>query len=266
MLSVDNITKQLKENGLVKIEKFIDQNQVVDIKKIVLDVNKNFHHPDTYFSTNVKSLCVKLLKFQFKKFFNSLKLIDLSKEKNFSLISQKFYEKKEKLHMIDGYVARKSEKNIIDWHCDAPYKNEINFSNMHDNRSLKFFIYLTDVEKDNGCLAYIPKSHKIVYKVKKMIYEKKIKQGRFQYLKECRNFILKPENYNTIKDELGKNNEIDQFLNQTKFISEDKEDTSEFDYSLKAGDALIFDENGFHRGGKPKISDRVVLRYHYGIN
>ena len=68
MLSVDNITKQLKENGLVKIEKFIDQNQVVDIKKIVLEVNKYFHHPDTYFSTNVKSLCVKLLKFQFKNF------------------------------------------------------------------------------------------------------------------------------------------------------------------------------------------------------
>ena len=266
MLEVNNITNQLKENGLVKIENFIDQKQIEELKKIVLDVNKNFHHPDTYFSTNLKSLCVKLLKFQFKKFFDSLKLIDLSKKKQLSLISQKFYERKEKLHMIDGYVAKKSEKNIIDWHCDAPYKNEKNSSNMHDNRSLKFFIYLTDVDKDNGCLAYIPRSHKVVYKVKKMIYEKKIKQDRFQYLKECRNFILKPENYNVIMRENGNDKEIEQFLSQTKFISEDKEDTSEFDYSLKAGDALIFDENGFHRGGKPKISDRVVLRYHYGIH
>tara|TARA_B100001057_G_scaffold167917_1_gene168659 strand:+ start:2597 stop:3397 length:801 start_codon:yes stop_codon:yes gene_type:complete len=266
MLEVNNITNQLKKNGSIKVEKFIDQNEVDVLKKIVLDVNKDFHHPDTYFSTNLKSLSTKLLKFQFKKLFDSLKLIELSKKKQLNLISRGVYEKKEKLHMIDGYVAKKSQKNIIDWHCDAPYKDEINSHNRHDNRSLKFFIYLTDVDKDNGCLAYIPRSHKVVYKVKKMIYEKKIAQGRFQFLNECRDFILQPENYNIILREFGNDSEIKEFLDQTKFICEDREDTNEFDYSLKAGDALIFDENGFHRGGKPKFNDRVVLRYHYGIH
>ena len=82
MLEVNNITNQLKKNGLIKVEKFIDQNEVEMLKKIVLDVNKDFHHPDTYFSTNLKSLSTKLLKFQFKKLFDSLKLIELSKKNN----------------------------------------------------------------------------------------------------------------------------------------------------------------------------------------
>ena len=163
--------------------------------------------------------------------------------------------------MIDGYVS-KSNMNIVDWHCDQPYYEE-NYIQTHDKRNLKFFIYLTDVDTDNACLAYIPKSHKIVYLVKKMIFEKKIEQYPFKNLKECRDFILKPSNLKMILKENQNDEEIYKFLDMTSFC-EKKEDTNEFDYNMKAGDAIIFDENGFHRGSKPKKTDRAVIRYHYG--
>lgn len=263
MQPINNIIENLKENGSVKIENILQEEELIQIKKIILGINQSFHNKETIFATNFKSLLIKLLKLDFKKFSESLELINLSRKKKFDQISKKFFKRKENIHMIDGYVSKKSNINIIDWHCDKPYYEEKVSSNRHDKRSLKFFIYLTDVDTDNGCLAYIPKSHKIVYLVKKMIFEKKIEQYPFKHLKECRDFISKPENLNKILNESENKDEIYEFLEDTKFCEKNK-DTNLFDYKMKAGDAIIFDENGFHRGSKPTKTDRAVLRYHYG--
>ena len=40
-------------------------------------------------------------------------------------------------------------------------------------------------------------------------------------------------------------------------------DTQKFDYSLSAGDAIIFDEGGVHKGSKSLKNERIVLRYLY---
>ena len=40
-----------------------------------------------------------------------------------------------------------------------------------------------------------------------------------------------------------------------------KKDTSLYDYSIKAGGAIIFDEGGSHRGSSPTLNDRMVLRH-----
>ena len=81
-------------------------------------------------------------------------------------------------------------------------------------------------------------------------------------LKEFRNFISKKENADFIKNFLNDNNIIDEFLKKTNFINQ-KEDTNDFDFSLKAGDAIIFDEGGFHKASKCLHSERLVLRYIY---
>ena len=36
-----------------------------------------------------------------------------------------------------------------------------------------------------------------------------------------------------------------------------------FDYNMNAGDAIIFDENGIHKGSKTLESERLVLRYFF---
>ena len=37
--------------------------------------------------------------------------------------------------------------------------------------------------------------------------------------------------------------------------------TNKFDYSAEAGTMIIFDEGGVHRGSKPSLNDRMVIRY-----
>ena len=52
--------------------------------------------------------------------------------------------------------------------------------------------------------------------------------------------------------------------NYTEFIESGK-DSNEFDYKMSAGDAVIFDEGGVHKGSKTLYSERMVLRYLYSI-
>ena len=48
----------------------------------------------------------------------------------------------------------------------------------------------------------------------------------------------------------------------TEFV-EKGTDTTKFDYNMKAGDAIIFDENGMHKGSKTLGNERMVLRYFF---
>ena len=47
------------------------------------------------------------------------------------------------------------------------------------------------------------------------------------------------------------------------FIENENPDTSQFDFNLKKGGAVIFDELSVHRGSAPKKTDRIVLRFIY---
>ena len=60
-----------------------------------------------------------------------------------------------------------------------------------------------------------------------------------------------------------KEEKILKFLQYTKFIENETQDTSEFDFNLKKGGAVIFDELSVHRGSAPQKSDRIVLRFVY---
>ena len=49
------------------------------------------------------------------------------------------------------------------------------------------------------------------------------------------------------------------------YFIDEKGDTNEFDFSLKAGDAIIFDEGGLHKAARSTLSERMVLRYIYSV-
>ena len=89
-----------------------------------------------------------------------------------------------------------------------------------------------------------------------MIFEKKLEQCPFKNLRNVE-IHLKPNNLKMILNENQNDEEIYKFLDMTSFC-EKKKDTNEFDYKMKAGDAIIFDENGFHRGSTKK-TDRLLL-------
>ena len=79
-------------------------------------------------------------------------------------------------------------------------------------------------------------------------------------LKDFRNFILKKENYAYIKKELKDENVIDDFLFKTEFITSNK-NTFNYDYTMSAGDAIIFNEGGIHKASKTLKNERIVLRF-----
>ena len=56
---------------------------------------------------------------------------------------------------------------------------------------------------------------------------------------------------------------IDKFIDQTNFITNEPYDTFEYDFDLKKGGALIFDEAGVHRGAKTQKTDKLVIRFVY---
>tara|TARA_B100001248_G_C27399780_1_gene469179 strand:+ start:4725 stop:5573 length:849 start_codon:yes stop_codon:yes gene_type:complete len=222
---------------------------------------------------------LKLLKFDFKKLSQSLILKKIAKDLKLKEISDEVFNAETELHMIDSYYSEKSDSDIITWHNDlgineksisidksrkyfldkakATLKNE---KTSQSPRGLKFFIYLTDVHSNNGALAVIPNSNKIVKTVCKLILEEKIPMMPCWDLESLRR-ILKNERFKNLLIEYIERDKIEIFLQQSEFINEEKKDTGEFDLEMKKGSMVIFDELCVHRGSAPKKNSRIVLRY-----
>ena len=157
-----------------------------------------------------------------------------------------------------------SNKNIIDWHTDQAYHGDKKPEKYVKSRSfnLKIFIYLTDVNPLNGCMSYIPGSHKIGYAIRKGIFEKKISYRIYWHLKDFRKLITSEENkeyfqnYFKIQKYL-----LEKFLDVTNNLT-NQSSSHNFDYTLKAG-AIIFDEVEYTKAQKTLQQDRMVLRYIY---
>ena len=262
------VFNKINEDGIVKIKNFLNKEELIQVRNIVKYYSVPKNHIKSYFSTRPKHLIFKVLKFNFVKLIHDLKILKLARRKNLNKIANKVFKKNTYLNYIDGYYSKVSEKDVLPWHTDQAYKGDekkLNGFVNPDHTYLKFFIYLTDVDSNNGCMSYIPKSHKLGYAIRKGIFEGKINYQPYWSLKEFRNFILDKKNLNYIKQEINQPKLIENFLNQTDFVK-NEEENYDFDYKMSAGDAIIFNEGGVHKGSKTLLSDRMVLRYLYSIN
>ena len=259
--------EDLKNNGIVKINNFINSQETEKIKKILKFYSAPKGHPDSYFPPNIKLLFYKVLMLRFTKLKHSIVMLNLSKKKKLNLISDKIFSEKSYLKFIDGYCSPVSNKDVLPWHTDQAYsgveKKSVGFVNP-DHMHLKFFIYLTNVSSEDGCMSYIPKSHKIAYAIRKGIFEKQIEYQPYWGLSDFRKIISNKKNLHFLKSCLDDENLISEFLEKTKFI-EKNEETKDFDFEMPAGGAIIFDEGGVHRGSRTESSNRIVLRYLYSI-
>tara|TARA_B100000941_G_C28465404_1_gene533223 strand:+ start:485 stop:1288 length:804 start_codon:yes stop_codon:yes gene_type:complete len=260
-----NILEDLKNNGIAKAPNFLNKEEVNTVRKILNFYAKPKAHPDTIFPVTNLSYLVKIAKLDFRKAYFAIKLRKISATKNLKQISDNFFMKNSKLKMIDGYLSKKSNKAILDWHCDQPFYEDQTKIAKPDERQLKFFIYLSRVYSNNGCMSYIPGSHKFVHEFKKLVYEKKIPFMKFKFLEEFKSWLNKKNNYLLLKNSFHNSDLLDNFIDQTKSVNEN-DNMNHYDYEMNEGDAIIFDENGFHRGSKLLHSDRLVLRYHFAKN
>tara|TARA_B100001057_G_scaffold464800_1_gene520297 strand:+ start:2502 stop:3302 length:801 start_codon:yes stop_codon:yes gene_type:complete len=259
---IEKYINEIKEKGIVRVDNFLNKDETIKISEIIKYYSSPKGDPKSYFPTNLMSLYSKLLSLNFPKFFHSFKILNLNKKKQLKKFANKFFGEESLLAFIDAYYSKASNQAILQWHTDQAYsgeKNIIKFNNPK-NFYLKIFIYLTDVNHDNGCMSYIPGSHKIGFIIRKSIFEKKINYQPYWSIKDFKKIILDNKKY--FINNFNINEEIEKFLEKVKDL-EFINSSDIYSYEAKAGTAVIFDEGGIHRGSKPKFNDRMVLRYMY---
>ena len=272
--NLNSISQQIKEKGVVSVSNLLSSKDLEDILSIVKQPKKG--SSESYYPTHLRQYLVKMLKLDFKKINNSLFLKKIAKKLNFKEIAETAFGSKAELQMIDCYYNKQSNKQILSWHNDIGIQdiNPDSIKNFYDTanatfskasgtaRGIKFFIYLTDVKSDNGSLAVIPYSAEIVKNLCLLILNKKINPASFWNLRNLRD-LVKQTSVQILLNEKIQKEKIQQFLQDTKFIENETPDTSKFDFNLKKGGAVIFDELSVHRGSAPQKTDRIVLRFIY---
>tara|TARA_Y100001970_G_C13961036_1_gene713152 strand:- start:21 stop:833 length:813 start_codon:yes stop_codon:yes gene_type:complete len=260
-----DINLSIKKNGYFLIKDFLDKKDILDLKKI-LDTNTKKNTSNSFIAFKKIDLFKSILRLDTKKIKKNYVINKVKNKYNLQGIASTILGKKNELYAIDSYKSEKNINMVIPWHTDQAYsgKKEIDDSQIvnPDKAALKFFFYLTDVDSDNGCLGYIPGSHKISYFLKKLILQKKIDYSPYWSLSDYRNFIttdnIKKNLLNFVSEY-----ELNQFLKISSFITTDKKDTNLFDIPAKEGSLLIFDESGVHRGAALNKTDRLCLRYFF---
>tara|TARA_A100001011_G_C14283555_1_gene832605 strand:+ start:137 stop:988 length:852 start_codon:yes stop_codon:yes gene_type:complete len=276
---ISKIADQIKSKGFISIKNFLGTENL-DLAEKVLS-HKNLKGKDSTYPIFIKHYLIKLLKMDIGILNKSLILKKIAKNLQLKSIAEKVFESDVELHMIDSYYSEKSEKDILTWHNDIglgenkkdqnnsikKFYNESeatlkNKKNKVSSRGIKFFIYMTDVQSNNGALAVIPFSNQVVKTITSLILDKKIDLKPYWSLKSLRDLVENKKNKNLISNKLG-TEIVENFLSNTNFINEEKKDSSAFDLEMQKGSAVIFDELCVHRGSAPKRNSRVVLRYLY---
>ena len=257
-----NLVSEIKDKGIVKIDNFLDKNEIDKISKIIKYYSAPKNTPNSYFPANFKTLILKILTLNLKKFSHSLEFLKLSRKKKLINLADTFFEKKSNLSFVDAYYSKISKQDVLPWHTDQAYagKENVTAFNDPDGFFLKIFIYLTDVGPDDGCMSYIPGSHKIGYAIRSGIYKNHIKYQPYWSVKDFKKIILDNQNY---FGNYFKNSQIiKNFIDQVDTLENDTTKKN-YGYSAKAGSAIVFDEGGVHKGSRPQKTDRMVLRYLY---
>ena len=258
------LVDEIKNKGIVRINNFLDPHETKRISNLIKYYSVPKDHPESYFPTHIGTLSLKILKLNFTKFFHSLQIWQLEREKRLRDLANNFFEKKTKLSCIDAYYSKISTREILPWHTDQAYSGKVNVKNFNNpnNYFLKIFIYLSDVGPNNGCMSYVPESHKIGYAIRKAIYENKIKYQPYWSLEDFKKIIKDNQSY--FNNYFNDKNLLKNFMTKTNDLEIDKSENN-FSYEAGAGTAIIFDEGGVYRGSKPQLNDRMVLRYLYCI-
>lgn len=261
----DKIIQEVQKNGISECQEFFNKDKFEDLKKILIN-NKSVKGTKNsfFYRSKGKFLLRKLFNFEFANFLDCLKLINLSKDLKLNQLSSEIRGRKTKLVSIDSYFSEVSSSKVLDWHVDQAYSGNLKpkqFLNP-DHSALKYFIYLTDVSSNNGCLGYIPGSHKILYFLKLGIFNDEIKYKPYWKLNDLRN-IVQDDYYRNYLETKIKKELIDSFLEQSSFIINSPHDTQEYDFVLKKSSTLIFDEAGVHRGAETLKTNRLVVRFVY---
>lgn len=150
---VEEIIKPLKEDGVVVLKNFLDEEKCNELKKDFLKATKQKKVWVDEVGSDKRIYGIDRMYNSYKNLFNNERLEQTYKK----YISNKMngFVMCNKVKFVDGNLGSGGG-----WHRDS-----IN------RRQLKFIVYLNDVKQDNGCFQYIKKSHTVwnKYKLNKIL-------------------------------------------------------------------------------------------------
>ena len=225
----------LRDEGIFKIDSFLGIEEVKKLKKEVLNYHKKYGK-DYPFGSNYAILNPEKLtgNNEQKKVFLKpwIKKLFISYNKG---ISKGFFSGIYSTHdyKFDGSIGRNG------------------YLHFDRNFSLKFFLYLNDVNEENGAFFIQPNSHLLGKELRQKAWGKLVPTPNDSLFKKISiKFFGKA--YKDIKNRI----EIDypELYQPEKLIPVEG----------KAGTLIVFDSDIFHQGGKvtKKGAERIVLRMH----
>jgi len=272
----------LKKNGFVLIPNVLTNYEIEKIKNIAssnYDDGFNDARLDKgtkFYPCEFKSFIIKFAKLDFNKFLQGFFFLRIAKNLKLKKIASSFFEEESIPIMIHSYFTKIQNSDIRPWHTDRSYeyidgKNTLEIINANkkvnfispDFTILKFFFYLTPVGPKNGCTSYLPGSHLITRAIRDCIYKSKIKYRSFRKLENLLELINCENNFYHIANELGSEINLENFVKEANILVKNVDQGKKFDFEANAGDLLVFDDGGIHRGSQNLINDRMVLRILY---
>ena len=232
---IDFLKQTLLDQGIFRVDSYLSSEEVNNLKEEVLKYHKTngktYPFGSTYAINDLKHLPSDSLQ---KSIFSKrwMKELFLAYNNN---ISKGFFSSIYSTHdyKFDGSIGRNG------------------YLHFDRNVSLKYFLYLNDVTKDNGAFFIQPNSHKLGKELREKAWGKFIPTPNDNLLKKVvLNFFGK--HFSVVKNRL----ELDypELYDPKKLIPVEG----------KAGTLIVFDSDIFHQGGKinKKGLERIVLRVH----
>lgn len=256
--------EMLNINGFTKIPRFLDIETLktiipfIEEKKNEINWKKN--EVKIKYAITKKSLLIKLLKLQFKQFFQSLFLLKLNKKiKCNQILEKEIPNSKFSLISMDLIYNPIVDVPLRDWHADEVYNLRGG-----EGGKFKFFIYLTPTKKKSGSLAFIKKSQELNFLLADLMKKKIIPEKKLYSLNDFYEYL----NNDEIKNILIKETSNETFNEVFNIISNvyNNPSTDTYDVECDAGDCILFNEMGIHRGAVNKENERFVLRFLYQKN
>lgn len=232
---IEYLNNIIIKSGIFKIESYLSPEEINNLKEEVLVWHKNhgnlYAFGSSFVIKNPKSL--PDTSFQ-KKVFSKPWMKDLFLKYN-NNISKGFFTNIYSTHdyKFDGSIGRNG------------------YLHFDRNASLKYFLYLNDVTKENGAFFIQPNSHKLGKKLREKAWGRFIPTPNDNLLKKVF-FKLFGKHFSDIKNRI----ELDypELYDSKRLIPVEG----------KAGTLIVFDSDILHQGGKINKHglERIVLRMH----
>ena len=271
---VNNLSQEYNDKGFVVLRDLISYSEIQKYTEIAKrhdsksPPNAIVHYMNDYIKfLDPRSYRRYFRYIDLRYILDCLYLIFKSRDKNWIRnIPTLNFDNKISATRIDSYISKKSDEDILEWHCDAAFGGATHPAEFFGNANgkvatknvNKLFLHAIDVKHGNGAFSYIPYSHKINMAIRNLINNKIIKYKPFLLLNDAIklvNFQHKDKFLQILTED-----QIESFVKNAQMaLTNDKE----FLIECKAGDAVLFNEFGYHKGTAPKLSDRIVFRYFY---